>query len=313
MSFVTHAGLFSQVSEPPVITGTAYQGSTITSTVSSQWYLNGSPISGETGSSLTVPESVLLGDEITQAGSNIVTVVRIPTAIGIRVKTDNAGSASNRMVIPARNTSTYNCRVYWGDGTYSDVTTWDSANLTHDYASAGQYDIQINGTFRAFFFNNTGDRLKLISFDQWGNTGITDFQSAFYRCSNVVIAATDHGSFSHSATNFSAAWRGCPALTSFPALDVSSGTNFQNAWRDCGSIPTFSTRSFDLLSDGTDIFLSSTLSTADYSAILIYIEANNPNNNVTFHGGSSKYNAGAAAARAALVSRGWTITDGGLE
>ena len=60
------------------------------------------------------------------------------------------------------------------------------------------------------------------------------------------------------------------------------------------------------------MFLGTTLSTANYDALLIGWEAQTEQPNVTFHGGNSKYSAGAAAAaRAALVSNGWVITDGG--
>ena len=62
-----------------------------------------------------------------------------------------------------------------------------------------------------------------------------------------------------------------------------------------------------------EMFLGVTLSTANYSALLIGWEAGTHNTGaVKFHGGNSQYSAGAAAtARATLVSEGWVITDGG--
>ena len=62
-----------------------------------------------------------------------------------------------------------------------------------------------------------------------------------------------------------------------------------------------------------EMFLGVTLSTANYSALLIGWEAGTHNTGaIKFHGGSSQYSAGAAAtARATLVSEGWVITDGG--
>ncbi len=67
------------------------------------------------------------------------------------------------------------------------------------------------------------------------------------------------------------------------------------------------------LTDATNMFLSATLSTANYDALLIGWEAQAVQDNVAFHGGNSKYSAGAAAtARTALVNdHSWTITDGG--
>jgi len=56
------------------------------------------------------------------------------------------------------------------------------------------------------------------------------------------------------------------------------------------------------------------LSTVNYDALLIAWEGQVEPINMTPHFGTSKYTAGgaAAAARAALVANGWTITDGGV-
>jgi hypothetical protein len=67
------------------------------------------------------------------------------------------------------------------------------------------------------------------------------------------------------------------------------------------------------LIDGANMFRGNTINTERYSQLLIDLEANNNNNNVEFHGGDSQYNAQGEVARNALISRGWTITDGGLE
>ena len=67
------------------------------------------------------------------------------------------------------------------------------------------------------------------------------------------------------------------------------------------------------LTDGRFMFLGNIINTTRYSQLLIDMEANNPNNNVVFHGGSSKYNAAGEVAKNALIARGWSINDGGLE
>jgi hypothetical protein len=53
--------------------------------------------------------------------------------------------------------------------------------------------------------------------------------------------------------------------------------------------------------------------TANYDLTLNNF-ANNPNtpNNLDFHGGNSKYSAIGKVGRDILISKGWTITDGGL-
>ena len=61
------------------------------------------------------------------------------------------------------------------------------------------------------------------------------------------------------------------------------------------------------------MFEVSTINTTRYSQLLIDMAAGNTNSNVPFHGGNSKYNASGQTARNALVAKGWSITDGGLE
>ena len=59
---------------------------------------------------------------------------------------------------------------------------------------------------------------------------------------------------------------------------------------------------------------SSALTTANYDAILIAWEGQTEQAGVSFHAGGATYTGGgtAATARAALVTNGWTITDGGI-
>jgi hypothetical protein len=81
--------------------------------------------------------------------------------------------------------------VRWGDGTTSTITTWDDPAWTHTYPSAGTYEIEILGTFEAFYFTGAGDRLKILDIKQWGDTSWLTFVYAFRNCTNLVISATD--------------------------------------------------------------------------------------------------------------------------
>jgi surface protein len=61
------------------------------------------------------------------------------------------------------------------------------------------------------------------------------------------------------------------------------------------------------------MFAEVTLSTANYDALLIAWAAGEVPEGIAFHGGQSRYSAGAAAtARQSLIDEhGWTILDGG--
>ena len=267
----------------------------------------------------------------------------VDPAFSIRVKTDNTGtSGSNQFTLPLT-TGTYDYTVDWGDGVVESYTS--SANQTHTYSSAGTYDIRITGTFPRIFFNNAGDRQKLLAILNWGDVGFTSFQNAFFGCLNNSSLPDGSLTGAESVTDFSNCFR-ANSLTSIPSglLDNTPNvTNFSNCFR-ANFLPTLPAGLFDNTPNVTDFsscfqqigltslpaglfdnapnvtnfsncFFGNTINTTDYSNLLIQLEATSLQNNVTFQGGNSRYNASGQAARDTLTSapRNWTITDGGLE
>jgi len=103
-------------------------------------------------------------------------------------KTDNLGtSLDDEITIPTMGIG-YNYFVDWGDGnTNSGVT----GNITHAYTSPGTYTVKISGDFQRIFFNNGGDRQKILSVEQWGTQVWSSMEKAFYGASNLVVNATD--------------------------------------------------------------------------------------------------------------------------
>jgi len=112
-------------------------------------------------------------------------------------KTDNlstGSSASNQIRLPLVETGTYDFIVYWGDGSSSNITSWNQDEVTHTYSSTGIYTIKIFGTCHCWAFNNTGDRLKIIDISQWGSVpfGQVAAEGSFHGCANLTtLTATD--------------------------------------------------------------------------------------------------------------------------
>jgi hypothetical protein len=162
-----------------------------------------------------------------------------PTEFIFTVKTDNAGtSGTNQFTLPTTG-SDFDCIVNWGDGT-SDAYVGTMGSPTHTYPSVGTYEIKISGVFPRIFFNNAGDRQKIIEIKNLGvyaGGSISQF-SAFRGCGNLIINTPTLGFFGN-VTFFNDAWRSCTSLTSFPLLDVSSGTFFNSAWFGCSSLTSF--------------------------------------------------------------------------
>ncbi len=120
----------------------------------------------------------------------------------ITVKTDNIGdSTDTQFTIPTVGGG-YNYSVDC-DNDGVDEVTGQTGSYTCDYGAGntGTYTIRIkhndliNHTgFPRIYFNNSGDKDKILSVNQWGTTHWTSMYSAFRGCSNLNSAtAIDNG------------------------------------------------------------------------------------------------------------------------
>lgn len=104
-------------------------------------------------------------------------------------KTDNPGSsADNQITVPTFIGETYNYTVDWGDGN-SDTNVTES--ITHTYNVPGIYQVSIEGTFPRIYFNESGDKEKILNIKQWGDIQWTSMESAFAGCTNISVGAND--------------------------------------------------------------------------------------------------------------------------
>ncbi|MCF8060615.1 MAG: DUF285 domain-containing protein [Bacteriovoracaceae bacterium] len=124
----------------------------------------------------------------------------------------------------------------------------------------------------------------------WDVSNVLDMQLMFYL--NSVATASTVGSWdTSSVTNMR--WMFASATSAAPdmsAWDFGNVTNMENMFGGGVILPT-----------------------ANYSNMLNRINATSAQSGVTLSGGDSLYSTGAAAARANLISNGWTISDGGPE
>jgi len=244
-----------------------------------------------------------------------------------------------------------------GGGYNYDLTTSDgqtftgvSGNQTITFASAGDYDVSISGTFPRIFFNNGGDKAKIIDIKQWGDIVWSSFENAFSFCFNLTGSFTDAPNLTN-VTNMGSMFRNARLFNGdISSWDVSSVTAMNQLFRqavsfnqdlnnwDVSSVTSMSSMFYDASSFDQDLsnwditsvtnfnnfHRNLTISTSNYDAILIGWEATlqaafpngsgyTPNTSINF--GSSQYTGGGAAAtaRASLVTNfGWSIVDGGI-
>ena len=126
-------------------------------------------------------------------------------------KVTTGSSADNQITLPLVRSGTYDFTVYWGDGTSSDITEWDSAEKTHTYDSPGNKVVNIVGDLEGFSFNNEGDRAKLIKIGQWPDFKIGNEGGYFWGAVNlekipsdinVLEATTDFSNMFRDAAKF---------------------------------------------------------------------------------------------------------------
>ena len=185
----------------------------------------------------------------------------------------------------------YDFTVDWGDGSpTSEITAHNDEDKTHSYAEAGDYNLVIEGTLEAWSFNNAedGDKDKILSVENFGDLGYKNLSGAFHGCTNL-------GDFEGGVTS---------AVTDMTSM-------FEGA---TDANPDVSNWDVSKVTDMTNLFNSSGLSTANYDAFLINLADNNASveNVILGATGIYYYSDDAKTARDTLESdRGWTITDGG--
>jgi surface protein len=149
------------------------------------------------------------------------------------IKTDNTGTSnSNQFTLPTTS-SGYDFDIDWGDSII-ETYTGSPGNITHTYSSAGTYNIKISRTFPRIFFNDVGDKLKVLDITKWGEIIWTTFERSFMGCKNLDVTASDTPILS-GATNLSLAFCDCRGFTTNTAWNnwnTSTITNMNGMFLD---------------------------------------------------------------------------------
>ena len=153
------------------------------------------------------------------------------------------------------------------DGT-PEVIGHTTGDYTCDYGSGneGTYQIAITANlsgagFPRIYFDNGGDKDKLLSIDQWGTGQWTSMDSAFYGCSNMNSAATDAPDLT-LVTDMRDMFRGADVFNGdISGWDTSSVTSMSRMFlsadafnQDIGGWDTSSVNSMMLMFTNADAF-----------------------------------------------------------
>jgi hypothetical protein len=208
----------------------------------------------------------------------------------------------------------YNYNVDWAcDGTWVD--TGVDGDRTHTYTEAGTYDVCITGTFPRIYFNDSGDKLKIIDIKQWGGIGWTSMVNAFKGATNLNVTATDAPDFTNT-TSLAEMFSGCSSLVgnaSMGSWNVSTITNMQEMFKNTSFNQDISSWNITGVTNFTSFLDGSAMSSTNYDLLLTGWNTKDVQSNVTFGAtGITYYSTEAATARDNLRTvKLWTITDDG--
>ena len=157
-----------------------------------------------------------------------------------------ATTGSNETItLPLKTGYNYNFTVVWGDGTpVETITSFNQAEATHTYATAGSHTVTMTGLLEAWSFNDGGDKLKIISVTDFGDLGWIDLGGAFHGCSNLTAFA---GGNTAAVTDMSHMFQGATSLTSLDlsSFNTAAVTTMYRMFNDASSLISLDLSSFD--------------------------------------------------------------------
>ncbi len=236
----------------------------------------------------------------------------------ITVDTTIAGSSnSSSFTIPTSGTG-YNYNIDSNNnGTFNSNGNTGGTTINFGSSASGIKTIRIAGDFPRIYFNESGDKDKILSIEQWGTTRWKTMNNAFSGASNLVINATDTPNLSNVLSMFSM-FKNTNNIGNgtgnwnWGTSNIAGMANlFQNAVSFDQDISSWNVANVDNFGG---MFSGATLSYVNYDALLISWDAQSLSPNESFNGGNSIYCLQAAQdARASIIANdGWTINDGGI-
>jgi len=105
--------------------------------------------------------------------------------------TANVGTGSTtatQIKLPLVESGTYDLVVDWGDGTTSEITTFNQPEATHDYSVPGIYKVSIKGILIGWSFGwVAADKDKILSIEFWGDLQPGDLGYNFQGCTYLKL------------------------------------------------------------------------------------------------------------------------------
>ena len=147
-------------------------------------------------------------------------------------------TVNNQLIqISGENESGNDIKIGWGDGEISIITGYNDPEMSHVYATTGNYNIRVSGYIPNISLPIFGHKEKVTSVNQLGDVGWGDLREAFYGWTNMVSFRAGNTDTS-LVTNMDGMFRDCVNLTELDIAGLTSSgvTGMQNMFRNCGSL-----------------------------------------------------------------------------
>lgn len=127
------------------------------------------------------------------------------------ITTWTTGENNETVTIPTMGAG-YTYQIDWGDGT---VETNQTGDVTHTYATSGDYEVKIIGSFPGIHLGagTAENAAKLKSIDQWGINEWQSMEGAFSGAVNMVLNATDEPNL-NAVMSMKEMFKNCKAFNS---------------------------------------------------------------------------------------------------
>lgn len=111
---------------------------------------------------------------------------------GMRLLVDTEGNAAGATNVILSFAEGSNVEIDWGDG--SALQTYSGA-ASHNYATPGQYDVQVTGTVNGFTTPLSENTKQLKDVVQWGTVQFASAERMFHKRTGFTISASDAPTF----------------------------------------------------------------------------------------------------------------------
>jgi len=234
----------------------------------------------------------------------------------LEVDTTLAGtSGANQFTLPLIPGGTYNF-IAVVDGVDQPAHTTD-VSPTYTFALSGINTLSIKPAnallptegFAGVYFNDAGDKLKVLDVSSWGEMLWEDFRASFFGCANMVITSTDVVPVSAGATTTENMFNGCTSLSALPAVfDTTNITNANGMLSGCYMLDSLPAYPWDSCASFDGFLTNVEINSADYNNFLIELDANGLSTG-TLNGGWSVPTGAGITARDSLIAKSWAIED----